>query len=87
MNMVEQVIMLTEKEKISLNFLGNDFLFHVTDFILEPNNKVNVIDEIFNWELERVKTHQYESVAIDNVQALLIRIWTIEKKGNIDLLA
>ncbi|OAN10139.1 hypothetical protein A3783_15360 [Exiguobacterium undae] len=62
-------------------------MFHVTDFILEPNNKVNVIDEIFNWELERVKTHQYESVSIDNVQALLIRIWTIEKKGNIDLLA
>lgn len=74
-------------KKISVNFLGNDYLFHVTDFILESDSKVNVIDDIFNWELERVTTHQYESVSIDNVQELLINIWTKEKKGRTDLLA
>lgn len=74
-------------KKISVNFLGNDYLFHVTDFILESDSKVNVIDDIFNWELERVITHHYESVSIDNVQELLVNIWTKEKKGRTDLLA
>lgn len=74
-------------KKISVNFSGNDYLFHVTNFILESDNKVNVIDDIFNWELDRVTTHQYESVSIDNIQELLINIWAKEKKGRTNLLA
>lgn len=74
-------------KKLSVNFLGNDYLFHVVDFVLDENNKVLVIDEVFDWDLNKVRMNRYSELSIDQVQDLLITIWTNEQKGNNEFLA
>lgn len=76
-----------KNKKISVNFLGNDYLFHVVDFVVGKNNKVLVVDEVFDWDLNKVKVKQYPDFSIDQVQDILISIWTLEAKGSKEFLA